>query len=82
MQAESNILNTLTSIFREIFDQNSIVLKSETTAADTAGWDSYKQIMIILSVQERFEIRLRSREIDNLRSVGDLVKVISSKLGN
>ena len=38
--------------------------------------NSFKQVEILIAVQERFGLKLRSREIDGLGCVGDLVDVI------
>jgi acyl carrier protein len=66
----------LTEIFHEVFDDESLVLKPEMTAADVKGWDSFKQVEILIAVPERFGMKLRSSEIDGLGCVGDLVDVI------
>ena len=50
-------------------------------AKHVAGWDSFKQIEIIMAAEERFAIRLTTREMDGLHSVGDLVRVIVGKVG-
>jgi acyl carrier protein len=70
------IYSALTEIFHEVFDDDSIVLRPQLTAADVKGWDSFKQVEILIAVQERFGLKLRSREIDGLGCVGDLVEVI------
>ena len=49
------------------------------SARDVEGWDSFKQIEIMVSVEERFGIKLNTREIDRLKTVGDLAKVIAVK---
>ncbi len=43
------------------------------------GWDSFKQIEIIVADEERFGIQLNTREIDSLKNVGELARVISLK---
>jgi acyl carrier protein len=43
------------------------------------GWDSFKQIEIIMSAEERWKIKFTTRELDSLLSVGDLVRVIATK---
>jgi len=45
-------------------------------ARDIPSWDSAKMVMLILAVEESFDVRFRSREIDALRSVGDWVRLI------
>jgi acyl carrier protein len=47
---------------------------------DVQGWDSFKQIEIIISAEQPFGIRLNTREIDGLQSVGDLARVIVSRI--
>ena len=79
MATESEIYGALTEIFRDIFMRDDLDLKAELTASDVKGWDSFKQIEIIMATEERFGIQMNTREIDSLRNVGDLVRVIEAK---
>jgi acyl carrier protein len=72
----SDVLNALTHIFRENFDDDALVLAPATTARDIRGWDSAKMVMLILAVEDRFDIRLHSREIDSLRNIQNWIDVI------
>lgn len=69
----------LTEIFREVFADPALELAPEMTAKDVAGWDSLKMVIIILAVEERFGIELRTREMDALHCVGDFVSLIREK---
>ena len=69
----------LTEILRETFADPSLVLAPEMTAKDIEGWDSLKMVIIILAVEERFGIELRTREMDALRCVGDFASLIERK---
>jgi acyl carrier protein len=51
----------------------------ELTAKDVAGWDSFKQIEIILAVEEKYGVKFRTRELDSLHNVGDLARVVLDK---
>ncbi len=73
------IYTELTGIFREVFDDETLVLQPQLTASDIKAWDSIKQVEILIAVQERFGLRLSSREIDELACVGDLAEVIRRK---
>ena len=77
---EPEVMERLNAIFAEIFARDDIVLLPTTTAADVPGWDSFKQIEIVVAVEERFNVRLRTRERDRLRNVGDLAALIVSKV--
>lgn len=74
------IYSGLNEIFRDFLADDSIDLKPETTADDVDGWDSSTHINILLAVEERFGIRMTSREIEKLKSVGSLADLIESKL--
>ncbi len=77
---EAEAYAALTGIFRECFSNEALVLKGTTSARDIAGWDSAKMVYLILSVEDRFAIRMRSREIDALRCVGDWVRLILARV--
>jgi acyl carrier protein len=70
----------LTEIFRDVFERDDLVIKPTDTAADIKGWDSLKQVEIIIAVQEQFGVKLSSREVDTLANVGDLAMAIDRRL--
>lgn len=73
------VVDGLTEIFREVFLRDELVLDPAWTAADVEGWDSFKHIEIIMAVEERFGVKMTTRELDNLRSVGDLIGLMRAK---
>jgi acyl carrier protein len=79
MMSEADIYSFLMETFHDVFMRDDIVLKPELSAKDVEGWDSFKQIEIILATEERFGIKFSTREVDSLQSVGDLVRLVSAK---
>ncbi len=79
MPSETEIYGALTEIFHDVFMRDDITLTPETSARDIKGWDSFKRIEIILGVEDRFGIKLNTRELDSLRNVGDLAAVVANK---
>ena len=73
------ILTGLTSVFREVFDDDELVLKPEMTADDVEGWDSLTHIRLILSVQKAFGIKFSPVEMNRLKNVGDLIALTKDK---
>jgi acyl carrier protein len=67
------VLATLTQVFREVFDEEGLVLTLETTANDMEEWDSLNQIKLIIGCEKAFDIRLKPREINGLQNVGEMV---------
>jgi acyl carrier protein len=80
MRDETSIYGALTEIFQDVFMRGDLALTPELTAKDVAGWDSFKQIEIVLAAEEKFGIKFSTRELGSLRNVGDLVRAISARI--
>lgn len=79
MPTEAEITTALTEIFRDVFTRDDMELTPALSAKDVEGWDSFKQIEIIIATEERFGIKMTTRELDGLRNVGDLMRVVAGK---
>jgi acyl carrier protein len=79
LDKQARILEEVVILLRDIFAQEDLVVTSETSAADVPGWDSMKQIEIVVAVEEKYGIRMKSREVDTMSSVSDLVALIDEK---
>jgi acyl carrier protein len=73
-------MTQLAEIVREVFDDEAADLTEATTAKDVEGWDSLSHIRFIVTVEQRFKIKFTSREVENLRNLGDLLRAINAKL--
>ena len=69
----------LEEIFSDVFFRDDIKLSPELTAADVAGWDSFKQIEIVIASEERFGVKFQTRDLDGMKTLGDLVALIVSR---
>jgi acyl carrier protein len=78
----AEIYPALERIARAVLVRDDLILTPETTANDVPGWDSFKMVEIVVAVEELFDIRIHSRDLDRLNNVGDLVTMISDKVGN
>ncbi|HET6182443.1 MAG TPA: acyl carrier protein [Acetobacteraceae bacterium] len=81
MPSEPEIYAALTEIFQDVFMRDDIKLHPELSASQVEGWDSFKQIEIILATEAKFGIKMSSRELDGLRNVSDLASVVTRKIG-
>jgi acyl carrier protein len=78
----NQVYSQLTDIFREVFDDDSIVLTPETTAADIDGWDSVGHLNLLLAIEARLKMKFKTSEIDGLHNVGQLAGLLEYKLEN
>ena len=74
-------LKRLNAIFREVFDDDTLLVGPETTANDVDGWDSLSHINLIVAVEAEFNIRFSQKELLTFKNVGDLLKSIEAKIG-
>jgi acyl carrier protein len=56
-------------------------INDDTLAEQVPGWDSLNHVNVILAVEEHFDVHFRSREVLTLRNIGDLQRLLDSKLG-
>ena len=70
----------LTSIFHDLFDDDTIVLNPGLTAADVPEWDSFNHINLIVAIESRFKIKFQTAELESMQTVGHLADLIQSKL--
>jgi acyl carrier protein len=73
-------LNRVTEVFREVFNDNDLDISLDTSAKDISEWDSIMHISLIINVEKEFGVRLNSTEVAGLQSVGDLVRLVDSKV--
>ena len=77
-------MDILTAI-RNIFTERGIYIGEEIkedTALQELGVDSLQLVDILISIEEEFGIELDETDLDpsNLNEIGDLVRVINSKI--
>jgi len=75
---DPEIYARLTSIFEDVFDEESIKVTPQLSAKDVDGWDSLAHIRLMLTVEKAFKIKFATSEIGKLENVGDLVKLIKA----
>ncbi|NCQ17086.1 MAG: acyl carrier protein [Ignavibacteria bacterium CG_4_8_14_3_um_filter_37_9] len=55
-------------------------LQDETVASQVPGWDSLNHINIILAIEKGFNVKFKGLEILKAKNIGDLQKLIDSKI--
>lgn len=74
--SREEVFARLTDVFRDVFDDDSIELSDDTTAADVDGWDSVEHFNLISEVESVFKLRFQMREVSGMKNVGELVNII------
>ena len=78
---DAEIYAKLNTIFQDVFDEDDLVIKPDTTAKDVDGWDSLSHVRLGLTVERAFGVRFSASDITGLKNVGELVDLVRAKTG-
>lgn len=70
------IYERLEGIFRDIFDDDDLIVTPQLMAQDVDGWDSMMNVQLMLSVERAFKVHFSASQIASLDNVGDLAALI------
>jgi len=76
---QNEILAGVQEIFRDVLDNEEIVLTPHTTADDVDDWDSLSHIQLIVAIEKKFKIKFTSKEILSWNNVAEMTDCIASK---
>lgn len=74
------ITNRITEIFRDIFDDQALIITDRTTALDIEDWDSLEQINLLVAIEKLFDIKFSVNDVENLADVGQTIDLVERKL--
>jgi acyl carrier protein len=74
------VLEKVKAILSEQFDVEEDTITPETNISEDLGADSLDVVDLLMSIEDEFEIEVPDEEIENIKTVGELVKYIESNL--
>lgn len=75
----NEVLSRIQDIFRDVLDDEEIVLSDATTADDIDEWDSLSHIQLIVAIEKAFKVKFTSKEILSWKNIGELVDSILTR---
>jgi acyl carrier protein len=78
--SRDDVYQKLTAIFRQLFDDDTLEIRDETTAKDIDQWDSLNHINLIVATEQKFGVRFKTAEVAGFANVGQLVDTLQAKL--
>lgn len=70
------VFERLNMVFREVFDDEDIVVTDSTTADDIEDWDSFEHINLIVAVEEEFSFKIPMGKTVTMKNVGEMADII------
>ena len=77
----TEIMAKLNEIFCDVFDDEDIVLTSETTSDDIEDWDSLEQINLLVAIEKQFNIKFQLADVADLENVGAMADLVEKLIG-
>lgn len=74
------LFGKLQEIFRDIFDDQTLVIQESTSSSDIDEWDSLNHINLIVAIEIDLKIKFSFEELATLKNVGAMVDFIMFKL--
>jgi acyl carrier protein len=74
------VLEKIKVILAEQFDVEESTLQNDTDLQADLGADSLDVVHLLMSIEDEFEIEIPDEEIENIRTVGDLVSYIEANI--
>lgn len=72
----------LQEIFRDIFDDDELIIREGMSANDIEDWDSLAQINLIIAIEKEFKVKFKLDEVSNLKNIGEMLELLSKKQRN
>ena len=73
-------LEKVTEIIRDIFDDETIIVRDETVAGDVKGWTSLMHITLIETVEDEFDVKFAMKDVVGMKNVGHMIDLILDQL--
>lgn len=70
------ILEKLTEIFKDVFDDDTVIIDENTTPQDIDGWDSLQHITLLSAIGDEFDCSFSLDQMIEIQSVADMISAL------
>lgn len=74
----TEILKKVNDIFKEVFEDDSLVITEQTTANDIEDWDSLMHITLISAIEQAFGFKFAMKDVIGMQNVGEMLDILSA----
>jgi len=78
--SRDEIFNKVQDIFRDIFDEDDLVIEDASSSDTIEDWDSLNHINLVSAIEKEFKIRFALGELQSLKDVGAMIDLMVQKL--
>lgn len=74
------IVEKLTAICKDLFENEELVLTDEMTVGDVDGWTSLTNMMLIADIEQAFGFKFKLKQLATLDNIGNIVNTIEANI--
>lgn len=74
----STLLTELTTIFRDVMENETINISDTTSVIDIEEWDSLNHIYLVVEIEKYFDIKFKTENVASWQNVGDIMRSINT----
>lgn len=69
----------ITTVFHEVFANDTLTLADGMTFADVPGWDSLAHVKLISALEAEFDTKFSVRDVMKMTTVGAIRQVVQAR---
>lgn len=74
----TEILKKVNEIFKDVFEDESLIVTEQTTANDIEDWDSLMHITLISAIEQAFSFKFAMKDVIGMQNVGEMLDILSA----
>lgn len=78
--SREEIFEKVQEIFRDVFDDEELIISDKTNSDEIEDWDSLEHISLIVSMEKEFSMKFDIKEVNKLENVGEMIDLIKRKM--
>lgn len=75
----AELFEKVQEIFRDVFDDENLIIKESTNSNDIDDWDSINHINLVVAIESEVKIKFNLEELSTLKDVGAMLDLILLK---
>jgi acyl carrier protein len=73
------MVDSLIQVFADVLEIDPAVLNDDSSPDNVQKWDSLSAMKLVAAIEEKFNVRLSTREIMKMSTIGRARKTLQSK---
>lgn len=74
-----DLIEQLQAIFREVFDDDDLVLTEATDRETLEAWDSLGHIRLVAAMEDALELSFTLEDIERMTSVAQILAIVTAR---